>query len=261
MKQYPIKDRPMTGVEVERLRLALSTFRDGSGQFLSKIEAFMPNYLDFERSTALIVDGTTSENKGIFDVSVGVDVGKPFGISCKMATAQNVKKKSSFMELSNSKKKFDDEFYRLGIDWRTQPELAGPATVNLVMSWHDEVADLIDLGGSRYLVLTHDDWWKKFQLHCFPLDLRIADPLLDVEWRNEGDDKNGGPSTVAGYVSDGGRTHRLWQLYQNSGGQLKYYPLLEWAEWTSAVFELEEPPVIPLRSKVDKYFPGMWPTE
>ena len=249
----------MSEVEIERMRLALSTFRDGSGQFLKKVGGFMPDFLDFERVTAIVCGGTTSENKGIFDVIVSVPHGKSFGISCKMAATQRTQAKSSFMELSNSKKKFDDEFARLGIDWRSQPEKAGPAIVDLVSGWHQEVGGEVDLASSRYLVLSHDTRWQVFQLLCFPLDLALADPYSDVEWCNEGDDKNGGPSTVAGYIYDGGREHRLWQLYQNSGGQLKYYPLLEWAEWTSQPFKLEEPPVIGIRDKVERYFPGMWP--
>lgn len=255
----PIKDRPLSEAEVERMRLALSTFRDGSGQFLKKIDGFMPDYLDFERVTAYVCGGTTAENKGIFDVSVPVPHEKPFGISCKMAVTQKKNTKSSFMEMSNSKKKFDDEFARLGIDWRTEPEDAGPAIVELVMGWHSEVGGEVDLASSRYLVLSHDPKWETFQLLCFPLNLAIADPSDDVEWCNEGDDKNGGPSTVAGYIMDGDRKHRLWQLYQNSGGQLKYYPLLEWAEWTSEPFKLESPPVVDIREKVEQYFPGMWP--
>jgi hypothetical protein len=255
----PIRDRPLDEAEVERLRLALSTFRDGSGQYLSKLKLFMPDYLDFERATALVCGGITSENKGVFDVAVRTPDGLPIGISCKMSSVQKVDSKASFMELSNSKKKFDDEFAHRGIDWRTQPESAGPAVVRLVESWHAILDDRYDLAGSRYLVLSHDARWCQFQLLCFPLSLSIADPFDDVEWCNEGNDGNGGPSTVAGYIVDQGRRHRLWQLYQNSGGQLKYYPLLEWADWVTPVFGLEMPPVQNLRQKVDDYFPGRWP--
>lgn len=252
----PFRDRPLSSTEIERMRLALSTFRDGSGQYLKKQKIFMPDYLDFERVTALVCGGTTSEDKGVFDVTVPTPDGLPIGISCKMATVQSVATKSSFMELSNSQKKFEDEFSRRSINWKTQPELAGPAVVNLVESWHLVHKDRLDLAGSRYLVLSHDERWTRFQLLCFPLSLSRSP---DIEWCNEGANKNGGPSTVAGYIYDDGRRHRLWQLYQNSGGQLKYYPLLEWADWTSDVFELESPPVQNLRQKVDDYFPGMWP--
>ncbi|MFI5493525.1 hypothetical protein [Actinoplanes sp. NPDC051859] len=256
----PFRDRPLNAAEVERLRLALSTFRDGSGQYLGKLGLFMPDFLDFERATAMVCGGTTGENKGVFDVAVPTPDGLPIGVSCKMASVQPARLKSSFMELSNSKKKFDDEFARQGIIWQSQPKLAGPAIVKLVESWHSSLRHLYDLAGSRYFVLSHDARWENFQLLCFPLNLSIADPFNEVEWCNEGSDKNGGPSTVAGYVNENGRSHRLWQLYQNSGGQLKYYPLLEWAEWVSPVFRLDMPPARNLREKIDEYFPGSWPS-
>lgn len=254
----PIRDRPLSPAEIERLRLALSTFRDGSGQYVNSIRGFMPDYLAFERATALVCGGTTSENKGVFDVLVPDDGRLPYGISCKMSSIQPVQNLASFMELSNSKKKFDDEFDRLGIDWTTNPEEAGPAVVDLVTSWHAACGSRVDVAGSRYLVLSHDALWRRFQLLCYPLSLR---PRSRVSWRTEGIDRQTrGPSTVAGYIMLGNRRlHRLWQLYQNSGGQLKYYPPLSWAEWTSPFFTFEEPPVRNLRQKVEEYFPGRWP--
>lgn len=249
----------MTPEEVERMRLILSTFRDGSGQFLKKLREYMPDYLDFERATAEVCGGTTSEDKGVFDVAVPTPSGKPFGISCKMSTEQSVRNNSSFMELSNSHKKFEDAFARNGVNWRTEPALAGPIIVDLVMSWHEACAAEYDLASSKYLVLSHDVAWRRFRLLCFSLNLADPDPRSEVEWVNEGSDGNGGPSTVCGYIMDGVRRHRLWQLYQNSGGQLKYYPLLEWAEWVSDPFTLELPPVRSLRQKVEDYFPGRWP--
>ncbi|MDD9206567.1 hypothetical protein PU560_08825 [Georgenia sp. 10Sc9-8] len=251
----------MTADEVERLRLLLSTFRDGSGQFLKRLKVYMPDYLDFERATAEVCGGTTSEDKGVFDVAVPVPGGKPFGISCKMSTEQNIRNQSSFMELSNSHKKFEDAFAREGVDWRTQPDLAGPIIVDLVMSWHTECADRYDIASSKYLVLSHDKDWSEFRLLCFSLDLADPDPRTEVEWVNEGRDGHGGPSTVCGYIMHGDRRHRLWQLFQNSGGQLKYYPLLSWAEWFTEPFKLENPPIKGMRQKVDEYFPGRWPEE
>ena len=251
----PIRDRPMHRVEVERMRLALSTFRDGSGQFVKSIGEYMPGYLDFERATALVCGGDTAEDKGIFDVSVPVPGGLPFGVSCKMSVSQPAAHMAGFMELSNSQKKFSDEFVRLDIDWQKEPEHAGPAVVELVMGWHQAVAHEFDLPGSRYLVLSHDRKWQKFQLLSYSLDLARADPHKEVEWCNEGR----GPSTVAGYISHKNRRHRLWQLFQNSGGQLKYYPPLEWADWTSSPFHLENPRIKGIVEKVNDYFPGMWP--
>lgn len=254
---FPIKDRPLDGREIERLRLILSTFRDGSGQqWMRRTGESMPGFRDFERATAVVCGGTTAENKGIFDVLVPVGRGLPYGISCKMSAMQLAAKSCSFMELANSAKKFADEFDRLGVDWTRDPAEAGIATVELVTSWHLALGGEVDLPGSRYLVLSHDRAWRYFQLLIYPLDLAIADPQWDVEWKVEG---VGRPSSVAGYIERDRGLHRLWQLFPNSGGQLKYYPPLEWAEWISPVFELEQPPVRTLRERVEDYFPGCWP--
>lgn len=254
----PLRDRPLTDDELERLRLILSTFRDGSGQILiKKTGESMPGFRDFERATAVVCGGYTVEDKGIFDVFVPVKGQAPYGISCKMAVVQPAASNSSFMELSNSAKKFADEFERLGIDWISQPADAGLATVNLVTSWHRALADEVDISGSRYFVLSHDRAWRVFQVLTFPLDLKIAHPARDVFWCVEGRKK---PSSIAGYIEIGNRHHRLWQLFPNSGGQLKYYPPLEWAKWQSRPFRLEKPPVRTLKEKVDDYFPGRWPS-
>ncbi|MDX6308448.1 MAG: hypothetical protein QOI06_1494 [Nocardioidaceae bacterium] len=247
----------MSADELEQMRLILSTFRDGSGQVILKASGeSMPGFRDFERATAVVCGGTTAEDKGIFDVLIPVSGRLPYGVSCKMAVTQRALTHSSFMEMSNSAKKFADEFQRLGIDWTTQPDLAGRATVDLVSGWHSVLGGEVDLPGSRYLLLSHDRAWRNFQILCYSLNLKHANPRTGVKWRVEG---RRTPSSVAGYVRDGVRDHRLWQLYPNSGGQLKYYPLLEWAEWTSPSFTLEQPPVRSLLERVNEYFPGRWP--
>lgn len=254
----PIKDRPLSASELERLRLILSTFRDGSGQIiLKKTGASMPGFRDFERAVAVVCGGRGGEDKGIFDVVVPVSGRLPYGISCKMSSSQPIAQGSSFMELSNSAAKFRSELERLGIDWRVDPASAGPAVVDLVESWHRKVAAEVDLPSSRYLVLSHNKAWSDFQVLCYALDLHMADPRTQVRWEVEGRRQ---PTSLAGYISSGARRHRLWQFYPNSGGQLKYYPPLSWAEWRSPVFQLEQPPVKSLLERVEEYFPGRWPT-
>jgi hypothetical protein len=256
-----VRDRPFTPDECERLRLLLSTFRDGSGQYLGKLKAYMPDYLAFERAAALVCGGETTENKGIFDVLVPSETrGElPFGISCKMATRQP-KNRSWFMEMSNSAKKFNDAFAAAGVVWTRRPELAGQVLVDVVESWHEAVRDTVDVGRSKYLLLTHDAGWKKFQIVCLGLNLRRADPATEVRWVAEGRGET--KSSIAGYIPvSGGQELRLWQFYANSGGQLKYYPPIAWAEWTSPEFELELPPVRGLQDKVDEYWPGKWPED
>lgn len=252
--QLPVRDRPFTAQELERLRLLLSLYRDGSGQLLKKY-GYMPDYRDFERCTAYVCSGDTTESKAVFDVLVPGGAGRlDYGISCKMTAVQ---RKSWFIEMSNSSKKFHDALNGAGVSWKTDPIEAGPILVRLVESWHQAVKDEVELAGSRYLLLTHDARWAEFEIACFDLDLQRRDLDAEIEWVTEGQH---GPSTVAGYIEDDeGNRHRLWQFYANAGGQLKYYPLFGWEEWRTGSFRLEEPPTHDLADRVREYWPGRWP--
>ena len=48
-------DRPPTTQEVEKLRLILSTFQDGSGQLALSDGRTLPGWRDFERALALSI--------------------------------------------------------------------------------------------------------------------------------------------------------------------------------------------------------------
>lgn len=248
----PIRDRPLSTDELEALRLILSTFRDGSGQVVLKPSGrVMPGFRDFERALAAVLHASAPENKGVFDVIVEDDP-LPFGISCKMSKTQPPANESSFMELSNSAAKFRNHLLDLQIHWSTEPTLAGPALIDLVESWHLALASEINIAASKYAVLAHNASWTKFQILCFPLDLKVAKPKGDVQWAAEG-------AALNGYIDDNGRRHKLWQVYMNSGGQMKYYPLLRWADWVTEEFELEEPPLGSMRQRAKQYFPEQWP--
>jgi hypothetical protein len=248
--EYAYRDRPLTELEVEVLRLVLSTFRDGSGQNV-RDTGTMPGFRDYERSLAAVLNGSAPENKGIFDVIVPADP-MSFGVSCKMSRVQPAANCCSFMELSNSAAKFRNHLLGLQINWATDPTLAGPALIDLVVSWHAATAAVVDLARSKYSVLSHNANWTLFQILCFPLDLKLANPIGDIEWIVEG-------ASLNGYIDDVGRRHRLWQVYMNSGGQMKYYPLLSWAEWSTRSFDLTSPPQESLIDKAQGYFPDLWP--
>jgi len=254
-----IRDRKLSDVEIEKIRLLLSTFRDGSGQRLKKA-GYMPDYLAFERVTALVLNGDTNEDKGIFDVVVPRPGGRPWGVSCKMTTDQTWKNQTWFMELSNSAKKLTDAQEDLGIDWRKSPGKAGPNLIETVVSWHDAVRSDYDVDSSKYLLLTHDSNWRKFEIACFDIDVIVSDLAGDIEWVAEGGSASN-PSSVAGYIERDGRDepHRLWQWFARSGGQLKYYPPMGWEDWRTGPFELEDCPIKDLKSKVKEYWPGLWP--
>lgn len=258
-KVQALRDRPFTTTEIEQMRLLLSTFRDGSGQ---RVKAgFMPDFLSFERVTAYVLDGTTNEDKGVFDVSVpGGACRDTWGVSCKMASTQPRKNSCWFMELSNSAKYLTDALGAQGIDWPSSPEAAGPILVATVGSWHEKVRRAYDVEASKYLLLTHDSRWCKFEVASFNIDVLTRVPAADIAWVVEGRTAAAGkPSSVAGYIDTGYGSHRLWQWYANSGGQLKFYPPIGWEEWRTGEFELAKPPVRDLKEKVEEYWPGAWP--
>jgi hypothetical protein len=248
---YAYRDRPLSEGERERLRLALSSFRDGSGQ-TNRGGRSLPGFRDYERSLAAVLGGVAPENKGVFDVAVATTDGLPFGISCKMARFPPENNRCSFMELSNAAAKFRNHLLNRQITYASEPMLAGPAVIDLVSSWHVLKAPAFNLADSRFSVLSHDEKWEKFQILCFPLNLSIANPRGDVDWHYEG-------SAVNGYIDHDGRRHRLWQYYPTSGGQLKYYPLLDWAEWVTPKFTLEQPPLVSPLEKAQRYFSSLWP--
>jgi hypothetical protein len=156
------------------------------------------------------------------------------------------------MELSNPGAKFRNHLLGLQIHWSTEPTLAGPAIIDLEMSGYHARSGVIDVTRSCHAVLEHDSKWKRWQLLAFPLDLKLKSPKGEVDWFAEG-------AALNGYINDRGRRHRLWQLYPNSGGQLKYYPLLEWAKWVSDEFELEVAPIASPLDKPKNYWPSLWP--
>lgn len=167
------------------MRLLLSTFRDGSGQ---RVKAgFMPDFLSFERVTAYVLGGTTNEDKGVFDVAVpSGDDRKQWGVSCKMASTQPTKKCCWFMELSNSAKYLTDALEAEAVHWQTNPEAAGPILVTTVGSWHEKVREIYDIDASKYLLLTHDSRWRKFEMAAFDGHILTRIAATDIKWVVEG---------------------------------------------------------------------------
>jgi hypothetical protein len=165
---------------------------------------------------------------------------------------------AAFIEMTNSSKKFTDAYRRAGITWQGDPQLAGEITVKLVESWHMEVAASCDLEHSTYLLLTHSTNWRNYKLSSFSLDLSMANPATDIEWEVRHHRVTGEPNSLHGYFERDGVRHRIWELYPESGGQLKYRPLWEWANWRTDWFQLEQPPIRNLRQQARLYFPDLW---
>ncbi len=249
----PFRDRPLSPDELEALRLVLSTYRDGSGQNQTKVGS-MPGFRDFERGLASIVGGSAAENKGVFDVIRTVPGGRGYGVSCKMAQFPTSSKEAAFAELSNAAAKFRAHLLGLQVNWVTEPGLAGPALIGLVTSWHkaDAVTHGLDLEASRYAILSRSSNWNEFQLSAYPLDLYRSNPIGDIQWEST-------KTRIDGFVDINSRRHLLWQWYPNSGGQLKWWPPLAWADWATDRFTLEKPPSILPTDRAREYFPDLWP--
>lgn len=267
----PFIDRDPTPEEVERLRLVLSTYQDGSGQLVRKDGKTLPGWRDFERAVAVVFGGKAQENKYIFDVLLS-DARRPgifYGISCKMRGTLDETRRTSrvYIELSNSAGKFWKALGEFGLNqqnYKYSPGVAGKALLGLMEKWHDEVniqrGGPVDLSKSIYLALS----WNKsgeYQLFKFPIDLPKPETLQwdfpNVEIKN-GKQRSG--RRLRGIDSSG----ILFEWYGESGAQLKYYPPIENALWNSQSFRLESLPkdeVIQygVLAKARAYFPTQWP--
>ena len=105
--------RPPVSQEVEKLRLILSTYQDGTGMSQDKKNKgrTLPGWRDFERAVALAFGGIAPENKAVFDVLLSGPE-RPgamyYGLSCKMRGELDRLDRDGrvTIELSNSAKKF-----------------------------------------------------------------------------------------------------------------------------------------------------------
>ncbi len=256
-------DRPPTEREVERLRLILSTYQDGTGMLQVENGITLPGWRDFERAVALTFNGEAQESKAIFDVLLP-DEGKPhvkYGLSRKMRRELNKIERTGrvSLELSNSAGQFWDYLNTKGIDqttYRDRPSEVGVSLIEVVESWHHAISikhgGIIDLTKSSYLVLSWNQS-RYYQLHQFPL--AMPNPY-DLHWHFP--TKKGGDRGRRLAGDDDSSV--LFERYGESGGQLKYYPLADTAIWSSAIFQLEPLPDIEygILNRAAAYFPEKW---
>src|SRR5574341_467475 len=126
-----------SATELERLRLALSVFQDGSGwESIKKSKkeggdrVYYPGYRQFERTVADVFGGDAPENKGIFDVFIPIPgTDKHFGVSCKMRSELNKALKDDgtvYIEMSNAAGEFMDNVKReVGSNFQKYPDRVG----------------------------------------------------------------------------------------------------------------------------------------
>ncbi|HEX8650196.1 MAG TPA: hypothetical protein VF708_05095 [Pyrinomonadaceae bacterium] len=256
-------DRPPTEREIEKLRLILSTYQDGTGMLQVENGMTLPGWRDFERAAALAFNGEAQESKAIFDVLLPSE-DRPdvkYGLSCKMRRELNKIGRTGHvsLELSNSAGQFWEYLRTKGIDqsnYRDSPLEVGVSLIEVVESWHHAVSTergrFVDVVKSSYLVLS----WNRagdYQLHQFPLTM--PDPH-DLNWYFPTKKGGGIGRRLAGDDYSG----TLFEWYGESGGQLKYYPLASAAIWSSKVFQLEplEDIEYGILNKAAAYFPEKW---
>ncbi|MEW6400968.1 MAG: hypothetical protein AB1649_04160 [Chloroflexota bacterium] len=265
----PFVDRNPTKKEFERFRLVLSTYQDGSGQQSLKDGRTLPGWRDFERSVAIAFNGIAQESKFIFDVLLAdrkrTDV--YFGVSCKMRRTLNDTKRTGrvTLELSNSAGKFWDSLGRVGLhqqNYKNHPFEVAQALLDQENNWHLaaslEQGGVVDLTKSFYLALS----WNvqgEYQLFKFPLSLPEPSSL---EW-DFPSVTNDGESKIGRRLRGQDNLGTLFEWYGESGGQLKYYPFVENAEWKSKIFYLEPLPTDwakkhGILAKARDYFPDLW---
>lgn len=244
-------ERFPTQQEFERFRLVLSTYQDGSGmlaikgsrrEWITRNRAkTLPGWRDFERSVAIAFDGIAVESKYVYDVLLanqGIQ-GAFFGVSCKMRgelrKAQRIGRAS--IELSNAAGEFWDAIkHQSGLTEETydsDPNLIGKILIDQVNHWHRS-EDVVNSGkiettNSLFLNLLWDEQSGEYQLFQFPI--KLTDPA-DISWQVKG-------RRLVGIDQVGGI---LFEWYGFSGGQLKYYPAIELANWHSERFSLEPLP-------------------
>jgi hypothetical protein len=214
--------------------------------FDQRTQKTYPGWRDFERATAAVIGGINLESKAVFDVLVPVPGELPYGLSLKTsAVAANAIRVR--MELTNASAKITQRLNTLSIDPGNDPTSAGIAIIELIEEWHLATSSEVEVERSSYLVLTHNTKFSKWQLFWYDLNLRFRNPQA-MNWSAAG-------KRIAGHYGD----HLVWEWYGQSGGQVKYYPLLEWARWYSHPFELSEPPIESPASRAQRYWPEQWP--
>ena len=251
----PFVNRVPTQQEIEKFRLILSTYQDGSGMLVDG-DKTLPGWRDFERTVAVSFNGKALESKWIYDVLLPADdlIGFQYGVSCKMRNTLRVveKKQRVTIEVANASGEFWDAIKDVGLtqeNYHTNPKLVGIKLIKVVENWHTNVGieneGTVNNNDSFYLILQWERKSGRYQLFQFPI--KLPDPS-QLEWQVNG-------RRLVGKDEKG----VLFEWYGLSGGQLKYYPLANNALWQSSIFYLEPLPEdteYGLKQKAATYFPN-----
>lgn len=251
-------DRPPTDAEIEKFRLILSTYQDGTGMLMQKSGRTLPGWRDFERSVAVAFNGRALESKYIYDVLLPNPeiLNSYYGVSCKMRGMLSYVDNHQRVpiELSNASGEFWDVLEPLGVNqqnYQYNASESGKAIMTCVEGWHDVVGvengGIIETGKSLFLILLYQKRTGLYQL--FQYSISMPEPST-VEWSVEGRRLFGKQNREV-----------LIEWYGFSGGQLKYYPHVDSALWVSERFTLEPLPGNigdVMINKAREYFPEKW---
>ena len=175
--------------DMERLRLLLSTFQDGTGM-LDGGQA--PGWRDFERAAASWLGGAASESKHIYDVHCQTSDGRLYGFSCKMrgTLSETRRRGDATIEVSNSAKKLWDGLKAVGINEEnlmvSDAGLAGATIISTVEGWHLAVSTP---GGGSFMAehspmlhLAYSARTGEYQLFVFDRHLPSVSETAALIW-------------------------------------------------------------------------------
>ncbi len=274
-------DRYPTVEEVEKLRLLLSTYQDGSGG--TKVSRSknpnilsLPDYRDFERCVAIAFRGEATESKRVFDVILRDQQGVEYGLSCKMkgddAWRKLMPSRNNLgyihMELANASGDFKSALERQGLSFDNytlehNPFIAGRAVINLVKRWPRRECVInkgkVNLRKSYYLAMVYEVSSARCSL--FQLPLFLPNPR-SLNWQCPTKTEKGVNVPCKRIQGDLAGV-KIFDYYATSGGQLKYYYPTTWPILWSVSFKLERIPEHillqdPVSRKAELYFEEAW---
>ena len=266
-------NRAPTQKEIERWRLIMSTFNDGTGQERDKNGDTRLGWRDIERVAAIMLGGNGGEDKKVFDVIVSdpENPEKYYGISVK---SKELSRKSAiedlstdgrvYIELCNSPAKLWDPLKQQGIeesDFKkgNHAGIIGQQILTTVRSWENNFLQeftssnpgkILSLEESIYLTISYNKSKlakdREYQLHSFHLHFP-----KEIRWEFNSS------RCLRGYDPNH-PSETIFDWYGLSGGQLKYYPKASSAKYNTNKFTLKTPRKISLTEKASRYFPDEW---
>lgn len=266
-------NRQPTQNELDRWKLIMSTFNDGSGQERDKSGGTRLGWRDIERVVSVMLGGNGGEDKQLFDVVIQehADPNKYYGVSVK---SKELSRRSAledletngrvYMELCNSPAKLWGPLKEKGINEsdfssRKHAKIIGEEVLKTVRSWETSFAEEFEssnpgkkflLSDSIYLTISYNKSTSSdnrfYQIHSFDLEFP-----KDIIWEYSS------AKCLRGYDPKN-PSEAIFDWYGLSGGQLKYYPIARTAKYNSGVFKLINTRVMSLEEKAGRYFPDEW---